>query len=161
MQSPMMWHNPWTSDGRILMESEPLKVINQYRQDDHLKPEAGGILLGYRRDKHLHIVLATVPQIGDQRRRFWFSRSSKFHQQVATQKWGGSLGTMDYLGEWHTHPELSPTPSSLDLSEWRTIYRQRSNSMFFMILGLSGELWVGLSDCDDFKPCKSAPLEYL
>lgn len=153
MQPPMMWQNPWASDGRILMESEPLAVINQYRQDNSRKPEAGGILLGYRRKEHLHIVLATVPQVGDRRRRFWFSRSSKLHHQVAVRKWEESDGTMDYLGEWHTHPEVSPTPSSLDLSEWRKICHKRSNSMFFMILGLSGALWVGLSGCEDFKPC--------
>jgi integrative and conjugative element protein (TIGR02256 family) len=148
-----MWQSPWTIDSKILVEPEPVEAIAQYRQDHNSKAEAGGILLGYRREAHLHVTVATVPQPSDQRRRFWFSRSYKYHQQVALQHWEASVGEMDYLGEWHTHPEGSPMPSSLDLSEWRKIYFGRTNPMIFVILGWSGELWVGMSGEGCVKRC--------
>ena len=148
-----MWQNPWALDSKILMEPEPIEAINRYRQDQYGKAEAGGILLGYRREGHMHVTVATVPQSSDYRRRFWFSRSSKYHQQVALQHWEASVGTMDYLGEWHTHSENNPSPSSLDFSEWRKIYLARPNPMMFMILGWSGELWVGMTSSDNIKPC--------
>jgi len=140
-------------DRKILVETAPIEAINRYRQNHQDKAEAGGILLGYRREGHMHITMATVPQTSDQRRRFCFNRSSKYHQQVALQYWEASVGTMDYLGEWHTHPEDCTTPSSLDLAEWRKIYLQRPNPMIFMILGWSGALWVGMSGDGCVKPC--------
>lgn len=152
-----MWQNPWVLDSKILMEPEPAEAINRYRQDHHSKAEAGGILLGYRREGHVHVTVATVPQPSDQRRRFWFSRSSKYHQQLALRNWEASVGAMDYLGEWHTHPEDRPTPSSLDLSEWQKIYIARPNPMMFIILGWSGELWVGMSGSGYVKPCAKVP----
>uniref|UniRef100_UPI003CED28D9 Mov34/MPN/PAD-1 family protein n=1 Tax=Enterobacter cloacae complex sp. 280C5 TaxID=3395861 RepID=UPI003CED28D9 len=33
---------------------------------------------------------------------------------------GRSDGFLVYLGEWHTHPEDFPQPSSTDLRSWRT-----------------------------------------
>lgn len=149
-----MWQNPCLAEGRLLIEPGPLAVINQYRQDHQSKPEAGGILLGYRREGHLHITMATAPQPSDRRMRFWFSRSTKHHQQEALRQWTASNAEVDYLGEWHSHPESSPSPSSLDTAEWRKIACGRTNPMVFMILGWSGELWVGLSDdSGSVKPC--------
>lgn len=145
MQQSLMWKNPWTSEGRVLVESAVLNAITPYRQNQQEKTEAGGILLGFRRGPHLHITTATVPQPSDQRRRFFFFRSPSHHQQVALRKWEATDHTTDYLGEWHTHPQCSPNPSHLDFSEWRKICAPRPAPMVFMILGWSGELWIGVS----------------
>ena len=154
VQSPLMWQNPCIAEGRVLIEPEPLALINQYRQDHQSKPEAGGILLGYRREGHLHVTMATVPQPSDRRMRFWFSRATKHHQQEAVRHWMASNAEVDYLGEWHTHPEGRPSPSSLDRTEWRKIACERTSPMVFMILGWTGELWVGVScDSGSVKPC--------
>lgn len=157
MRSPLIWQNPWAFDFKILMEVEPVETLNRYRQDHQGKAEAGGILLGYRRDGHLHVTMVTVPQPSDQRQRYWFSRSYKYHQQVALRYWESNDGAMDYLGEWHTHPEDRPTPSSLDLFEWQKIYRVQPNPMIFVILGWSGEFWVGMSGDGCVKPCAQVP----
>jgi integrative and conjugative element protein (TIGR02256 family) len=50
---------------------------------------------------------------------------------------------MDYLGEWHTHPEEKPIPSFLDISEWRKICSARKERMIFVIVGWTGNLWLG------------------
>lgn len=153
LQSPLIWNNPLVLGSQIMMEAAPIKSINEYRQDDARKCEAGGILLGYRRDKHLHVVIATVPQVSDKRMRFFFSRSSNYHQQIALQQWNDSGGTIDYLGEWHTHPEVCPVASSLDMLEWKKISRHRASHMLFVILGLSGEIFMGISRGAEFQNC--------
>jgi integrative and conjugative element protein (TIGR02256 family) len=51
---------------------------------------------------------------------------------------------MDYLGEWHTHPEDRAAPSSLDLKEWRKIHEHRAMPMLFVILGWSSRAWIGV-----------------
>lgn len=153
MRSPLIWQSPWVVDSKILVEAEALESIDRYRQNGVNKPEAGGILLGYRRGTHLHITLVTEPQPSDRGARFWFNRSAGYHQQIALQQWRSSEKTIDYLGEWHTHPEVYPSPSSLDLLEWKKICAFRQNPLVFLILGWSGEFWVGLSNGNTIARC--------
>ncbi|WP_269139197.1 Mov34/MPN/PAD-1 family protein [Burkholderia pseudomultivorans] len=65
------------------------------------------------------------------------------HQKIALDLWKAERETMDYLGEWHTHPEAVPTPSSIDTGEWRKICAKKSDFMMFLILGTRNVLWVG------------------
>ncbi len=51
---------------------------------------------------------------------------------------------MDYIGEWHTHPETEPTPSSIDKREWRKICHTKNEPMVFLIAGTRNVLWVGV-----------------
>jgi integrative and conjugative element protein (TIGR02256 family) len=150
----LIWQNPWLADSKILVEAIPLESVDQYRQNNEVIPEAGGILLGYRREAHLHITMATHPQPSDKRRRYWFSRSPSYHQQVAIRQWQASGMTMDYLGEWHTHPETIPSPSSLDLLEWGKICRKRPSAMVFAIVGWSGDIWLGVSQGNAIAQCQ-------
>ena len=53
------------------------------------------------------------------------------------------METMDYLGEWHTHPESHPQPSHLDMREWLNICGRRRAPMIFIIQGTIS-CWVGL-----------------
>jgi len=50
---------------------------------------------------------------------------------------------MDYVGEWHTHPESGPAPSSLDFCEWRKICKRRKEMMLFLIQGTEA-VWMGV-----------------
>lgn len=120
-------------------------LMDSFWQDAPAKPESGGILLGYRRGKHLHVTMASVPQPADGRWRFMFERSKRAHQEIALREWRASSQTVDYLGEWHTHPEPYPSPSSFDRAEWSKICSRVSSPMIFMIVGWSGEHWLGSS----------------
>jgi integrative and conjugative element protein (TIGR02256 family) len=52
-----------------------------------------------------------------------------------------------YLGEWHTHPEADPTPSSIDRADWKLrLARDRIDAdfVFFLIVGLEEvAVWEG------------------
>lgn len=144
VQNSLIWSHPFIPTARILIESTVLGQISQFRQAEHDKPESGGILLGYRREFHLHIVEATTPQRSDRRARFHFFRRDSHHQNLAVKRWKESNQTIDYLGEWHTHPQGLPVPSQLDLVEWRKIYNG-APPMLFIILGNRHIDWVGAS----------------
>lgn len=144
MQRVMIWLHPLEEEGRILIEGSVIDLVSHYRQQETKTPEAGGILLGYRRDTHLHVVSATPPQQGDRRARHCFHRRDPLHHMTAVDQWKSSGSTIDYLGEWHTHPEGDPSPSSLDISEWRKICRTRQECMVFLIVGNVGKLWLGI-----------------
>lgn len=144
MRRTMICLHPLEEEGRILIEGSVIDLVSHYRQREPNTPEAGGILLGYRRGVHLHIVSATVPQQGDRRARNRFHRCDPLHQVVAEDQWKSSGSTIDYLGEWHTHPERDPAPSLLDISEWRKICRTRQECMIFLIVGNFDKLWLGI-----------------
>lgn len=139
-----MWHNSIDGGGKILIEPHVIELIRGYCQHEASRPESGGILLGYRRGNHLHIAEATTPQPNDQRMRFQFFRRDINHQKAAIRRWELSGNLMDYVGEWHTHPEAEPTPSSLDMKEWKKICCAQQTGMVFLIAGWTGALWLGV-----------------
>lgn len=140
----MIWNNPVNVRGQILIENDVISLIQGHSQQLIDRPEAGGILLGYRRKDHLHVVTATSPQPGDQQGRFHFHRRDPAHQKVALRQWELSDSMVDYLGEWHTHPVSHPTPSGLDLSEWKKICTRKNVNMVFLIVGTANSYWLGV-----------------
>jgi integrative and conjugative element protein (TIGR02256 family) len=135
--------NPFHAGGLILFEGEVLAGIARYRQQSATAPEQGGVLLGYRRDPHLHVAAATFPAHGDQATRISFKRNDPSHAATALRMWKGTEHTMDYLGEWHTHPEAHPSPSSIDTFAWATIRAAAPEVMLFVIAGTAEDWWVG------------------
>jgi integrative and conjugative element protein (TIGR02256 family) len=143
MLTPLVLTRP-DDDGFVLIEEKALQVLARHRQLHQDAPESGGILLGYRRGNHLHVTEATAPLVSDQASRTRFFRSAAPHQQAALARWRESGGTMDYLGEWHTHPEHHPTPSTIDKRGWIRICGKRRIPMLFVIAGTQDHLWIGL-----------------
>lgn len=125
-----------TSDQRNLVVFAPdvLKVFKHYRQRFFWQPEGGGILLGRRRGKHLEVMLATEPSHKDSRSAFSFVREADGHADLAEQAWRQGDKQIDYLGEWHTHPQRVPTPSIVDRREWRKLILQRPDSTPILVV---------------------------
>lgn len=121
--------------GLILFEGDVVNTLQRWRQTG-TAPEAGGILLGYRRDPHLHVVAITEPGQHDHQLRFAFFRRDRLHQAAALAFWRRTQATGYYLGEWHTHTEGAPTPSALDQREWSKLMLDSPESdLLFLIVG--------------------------
>jgi len=135
----------------ILLTTELINLVNtDVNKHGHGK-ERGGILLGLRRGPHLHINEATLPMRWDISTRFSFRRASMGHEDVAIRRWRQSKQTMDWVGEWHSHPEKIPSPSNIDIRSWIQITRNRGAPMAFLILGWEGG-WLGLCIPDSDTP---------
>lgn len=142
-----MWNEiilsaPELHDQYILVESSVLAVICAYRQDSREKHEAGGTLMGYRSGKHLHVLHATVPMPLDKSSRISFERLDPGHQRAVTKAWEVSRGRIDYLGDWHTHPQVNPSPSGTDYTEWAKLGSTLKKSLFFVIVGEHSKLFA-------------------
>jgi integrative and conjugative element protein (TIGR02256 family) len=144
MSREVIYQHPWMSKGLILIEDSVLSVIGKYLQDNPNKTEAGGILIGYRRGAHLHVIEATTPLPLDRRSWCQFHRLDPGHQKIALTRWEESGHELDYLGEWHTHPEHYPTPSGIDKTEWAKLYRGSDQPLVFLIVGITGNRWLSL-----------------
>ena len=116
-----------------------LQTFYSFRQDTHEKYEAGGILMGKRLlNGNIIITDVTSPQIGDIRQRTFFKKKAKIHQSISDTLWKKSSGKTIYLGEWHTHPENNPVPSTVDLRGWKlSVSKQPNDKIYiFIILGI-------------------------
>jgi integrative and conjugative element protein (TIGR02256 family) len=126
--------------GFLLIESKVIKSIFEYRQIGIKDAEAGGILVGEYRSPHIRISEMTAPQVDDVRTRTGFHRKSRFHDQFAKACWDNTQGCQTWLGEWHTHPEAYPHPSTIDVTNW--VKYLPSRPMILLIQGYES-CWVG------------------
>lgn len=108
--------------------------------------ETGGILVGtLNGGPIITITDVTTSQPKDVRHKFRFFRAADGHQSLMDQLWEESDYRKMYLGEWHTHPEPIPSPSTVDIWGWKSIAKRRQNTPWtlFVILGQQGfRIWT-------------------
>jgi integrative and conjugative element protein (TIGR02256 family) len=113
---------PFVEQGaKLLVEPRLIARLSTYRQTVETASESGGILMGYRRGVHIHVTECTFPHQFDRQSRLRYFRHAGYHHRIAVQRWYETGETLDYVGEWHTHPEDAPVPSSIDVFHWRQI----------------------------------------
>ncbi len=138
-----------TNQGRIKLSDSVIETLCQYIQVHKDSMESGGVLLGrfIKNSKDIVIDKITTPLKGDKQTRFSFKRIAPLHQQIITEEWLHSKGTCNYLGEWHSHPEDFPTPSGVDIRDWKRKLKKdvfSARYLYFLIAGIKGiEMWEG------------------
>lgn len=110
--------------------------IQKFTEPPEADREAGGILLGSYRGPHIEVLQCTTPMRKDSRTRFDFVRRDPGHHRAADAAWRSSGGTINFVGEWHTHPEDHPRPSNIDRNTWAELMRKRQHdALIFLIAG--------------------------
>lgn len=122
----------------IIFSKEAINQLLTFQQLKEEDFESGGLLLGYVRKNHFDVRYITPPCLRDHQSRFYFERKDRKHIQILKSYLKKSNGEICYLGEWHTHPEDHPNPSSIDINEWSKIRRKRKYSIVFLIIGRKG-----------------------
>lgn len=143
---------------RLIIVEHAMRQMQAFTQRRWWHCEAGGVLLGrHLLDSHDVVVdEVSTPQSTDHRSRFGFFRSST-HELIARQRWLELGHTSAYLGLWHTHPELDPTPSNIDRRDWAQAVSGdtfEGDRLFFPIVGTSSiRIWT-LSRRGTFRELK-------
>ncbi len=146
--------------GRLKLGAEALGTMDELRQRDPRAPEAGGVLIGrwLLDGDDVVIDLVTRPSSGDRSARTSFHRSRGPHQGAIDAAWRSSGGKQTWLGEWHSHPEANPSPSSVDLHGWARrlrFDRAPGPSLFFVIVGIEQiRVWEGLRSSGRIEPLR-------
>jgi len=143
------------SGGFILLSGNVLEVLLTFRQNTPYTPEAGGVLLGKRRGKHLEITDLTTPYPRDIRKRKYFDRKDYRHARYAHKQWNANNRMIGYVGEWHTHPERWPHPSMLDIKEWLKLSRPYTDELVFLIIGVH-DIWAGVGGLMGLHNCRKS-----
>lgn len=120
--------------------------------------EVGGLLLGQRKERAIFVTLATLPARLDVCEKYAFHRKDPLHQIIATKEWLCSGFKTDWVGEWHSHPERYPFPSSVDIETWKTQTSKRHATMNYVIVGTRDD-WIGLFDPVTLTPHRLSLVE--
>lgn len=126
--------------GIVEFNKTAAELINRYRQLNKNDAEAGGMLLGRLISESRDLVVdeVTEPTKLDLKGRFYFIRRRRAAQRRVNKAWAESNGTLNYLGEWHSHPEDDPTPSQVDIENWHRIGSEARFEQDFLLFAIVG-----------------------
>jgi integrative and conjugative element protein (TIGR02256 family) len=120
----------------VTLTDEVTQKIRRFTMSPESNLEAGGILLGSYRGPHIEVLQCTTPMRKDARTQFGFARRDPGHQRAAELAWRESGKTVNFVGEWHTHPEHHPRPSRVDRNTWADqMLRRHPHPLVFLIAG--------------------------
>ena len=137
----------------LVLSSGVIEHIASHRQLRSNQKEAGGQLFATFEHDIVCIQLATGPRRADKRSRFRFipHRVSERREIKRLFKTG-----LHYVGDWHTHPEVVPRPSTIDLNNMADMFSKSHHNLAGFVMIIAGTspppegLFVGI--CDD-KQC--------
>jgi integrative and conjugative element protein (TIGR02256 family) len=145
---------PTGRENEILrIESQALATIERFRQVGSSSPEAGGMLLANIEPGLVRVVCATEPAQRDKRGRFSFMPALGPQQRTIDRQFKSGL---HFIGEWHTHPEACPRPSSVDLrsmSECFLLSKHQLAGLVMIILGTERTMdgvWISIHTHDNY-----------
>lgn len=132
---------------RLVFDARAHDTLYSERQLKPSQPESGGQLLGTFSDDAVQIVTVTIPSRDDVRSRFGFARLQATEQAEIDEAFSAGL---HYLGDWHSHPEYKPSPSSIDVITAKKLFRTSKSELrnfLMVIVGTSenaSDLYVAL-----------------
>ncbi|WP_322046637.1 Mov34/MPN/PAD-1 family protein [Paraburkholderia sp. J67] len=135
-----------TEFGVVELADEVLETLNRHRQLESISPEAGGQLFARFEADRMRILRATEPTLKSRRGRTYFWPSRRDEQREIESLYAEGL---HYVGDWHSHPEPYPEPSSDDIEKIEGIYAKSKhdlNCIVMLIVGTSDEpegIWFG------------------
>lgn len=124
---------------RVNIHKNILDTWAKYRQITSFSKEAFGVLIGSCSldKKEIWINQLTEPYANDKSSRSNFLLRDSNHQKKVDEAYHCSNGVMGYIGTWHTHPELIPTPSTPDKKDWlNCLDRNKERPLVFAIIGI-------------------------
>lgn len=127
------------------ISDQALDVFDRFRQRHFWQREAGGQLFARVRKNTWHIEVATPPARLSIRTRYGFTPNRKAEQVEIERLYQDGL---EYVGDWHTHPQDVPSPSKNDLASIGNVVRESTHHFPGFLMCIVGRqkfpegLWV-------------------
>lgn len=127
---------PVGSSGQLLIvQDSVLERLNSYRQTKAWHREAGGQLFARVSPLEIYVCEATGPRPTDKRSRYRYQPDRKAEQLEITERHSRGL---QYVGDWHTHPERIPHPSGTDYRSISECFAKSGHSLNAFLLFIVG-----------------------
>ncbi len=123
---------------KVEISENVIDIFKRFKQRKREDPEAGGIILGQVKNKYILVSKATTPCFNDISSRFSFIRDCSLAQLIVDYEFYNNNGHVIYLGEWHTHPENTPSPSSQDFKMLKNQYRKNTLNENYILMFIVG-----------------------
>lgn len=125
-------------DKKVVFEESAINVFKHYIQTGK-KFEKGGILLGRCLDENTVVIeKASIPTLFDRSNKYNFQRDKRSAQIFIDYEFLSSQGKTIYLGEWHTHSEDAPIPSSTDIKMIKHQFKKNKINETFLFMVIVG-----------------------
>lgn len=137
------------SKQRLILTRTVINHLQKHRQLNARAREAGGQLFAHFENSSTRIERATGPRPSDRRGLTTFvpNRSVERREINRLHKEG-----LQYVGDWHTHPEPIPKPSQTDIDSFKEMFRKSRHDLESFVIVIMGTaappkgLFVGLCD---------------
>lgn len=119
----------------------------EHRQEGKIKTEIGGQLFARFSKSKVQVLMATGPHATDKRGWSWFRPDIRNQNTEIKRLFKNGL---HFVGDWHTHPEGAPSPSSWDMESMEDCFKKSRHELkaFLMVIVGRAEfpkgLWVSL-----------------
>ncbi|MBS1511079.1 MAG: Mov34/MPN/PAD-1 family protein [Bacteroidetes bacterium] len=97
--------------------------------------ETGGVLVGYIENDIIYIAKASSPGPNAIHDIASFQADANYVDMFIDMESANSAGRYQYIGEWHTHPQIEPTPSDTDLISLKEIADTSTDFALVFIIG--------------------------
>lgn len=133
---------------KVVIKESALQKLLKFRQT--VGPEVGGVFTG----SEIGIYNYRIGNVSDPctvfncSSKYGCTRDAASANIFIQQDYEASNHSRYYLGEWHTHPEKNPKPSSTDIASIRDVFFKSElpiNGVFLIIVGLK-DLYYGFYD---------------
>lgn len=124
------------NDITIIILEDVICELNKYYSDN--AKEVGGILLGRFVGKTMYEITEIACISSKYSTKMHYQRDAKKAQSIINKRWSETGGEINYLGEWHTHPGMSPTPSAIDVRSLFVITEQVGHVLSVVVLIILG-----------------------
>lgn len=118
------------------------KILDDIRKYYYLNTnyETGGILLGKFNKENRVVEITEVHELKTNFfSRILYKRSGRKAQKIINRRWYETNGVINYIGEWHTHPNMQAVPSSTDISSLKEITEKVKGVLPGTILIIAGK----------------------
>ncbi len=136
------------SEHQLIFASKVLQTFSAYRQRKN-DSEAGGLLFAEFDLPIIRIIEASTPNKRDKRWKTLFIPYRFLQRRLIIQRFKEGY---HFIGEWHTHPIVEPTPSLLDLKSTTDAFLKSRHELNYFVMAIVGntlkklKLWVSIHD---------------
>lgn len=123
----------------IILTDKVLSVMHKYRQLHPSAKEAGGQLYAKYEGVDTLILEATKPKFLDMRTRYRFRPNIMLQRFEIYYRYRKGL---QFVGDWHTHPEKYPSPSHKDINYMNNYFHlsfRKFRAFVMVIIGTEPE----------------------
>lgn len=134
----MMLEYPIGDSGQVLVITDiVLRRFSRYRQRRWYQREAGGQLFARFVETRIIVDAATGPRRTDVRTRTTYVPDRKAERLEIEDRHREGL---HYIGDWHTHPVMLPTPSGRDVTSIVDSVNKSTHNLNAFLLVIVGQV---------------------